>query len=87
MSFPSRTDKPLSNRDSGQTLQASFNEEDFSLSTTGFLTGKVGRRIEVGGADEVETYTFMEDGDVLYVFTLTYTDASKVTLVSAERTA
>ena len=61
MSFPGRTDKPLSNRDAFQTLQGSFNEEDFSLSVSGFLTGKVGRRIEVGGAGAVETYTFKED--------------------------
>lgn len=86
MSFPGRTDKFLSNRDSGQTLQASFNEEDFSLTTAGFLTGKVGRKIEVGGAGAVETYSFMEDGDILYVFTLTYTDGTKTTLLSAERT-
>lgn len=87
MAFPGRTDKQLSNRDGFQTLQASFNEEDFSLTTSGFLTGKVGRRIEVGGAGAVETYTFLEDGDVLYVLTLTYTDVTKATLLSAERTA
>lgn len=87
MSFPGRTDKSLSNRDGFQTLQAAFNEEDFSISTGGFLTGKVGRKIEVGGAGAVETYTFLEDGDTLYVLTLTYTDATKTTLLSAERTA
>lgn len=86
MSFPGRTDKLLSNRDGFQTLQASFNEEDFSLTTAGFLVGKVGRRIEVGGAGAVEIYTFIEDGDTLYELTLTYTDASKTTLLSAERT-
>ena len=86
MSFPGRTDKPLSNRDAFQTLQASFNEEDFSLSVSNFLTAKIGRKIEVGGAGAIETYTFLEGSDVLYVLTLTYTDGTKVTLLSAERT-
>lgn len=86
MAFPGRTDKLLSNRDGNQTLQAAFNEEDFSLTQAGFLVGKVGRRIEVGGAGAVETYTFLEDGDTLYVLTLTYTDGTKTTLISAERT-
>jgi hypothetical protein len=87
MSFPGRTDKQLSNRDAFQTLQGAFNEEDFSITQAGFLVGKVGRRIEVGGAGAVETYTFLEDGDTLYVLTLTYTDGTKTTLLSAERTA
>jgi hypothetical protein len=86
MSFPGRTDKHLSDRDGFQTLQGAFNEEDFSITQAGFLVGKVGRRIEVGGAGAVETYTFLEDGDILYVLTLTYTDGTKSSLLSAERT-
>lgn len=81
------TQKLLSHYDQNQTLKAAFNDVDSSFSNSGFLTGKVGRKILVGGAAEVETYSFIEDGVVLYVLTLTYTSDTKETLVSAERTA
>ena len=82
-----KTQKELSLKDGNQTLQAAFNDVDDSLTTGGFLTGKIGRRIEVGGAGSVETYSYIEDGVLLYVLTLTYTDSTKATLVSAERTS
>ena len=81
------TAKLLSNRDSGQTLQAAFNEEDFSISTTGFLQGFVGRRVDVLDNGASEVYTFSENGKQLFVYTVTYTDGTKAQLLSAERTA
>lgn len=84
----SKTDKNFSDRDYQQTLRLSFNDVDASLTTNGFLIAKVGRKVEVdvsGGS--VAIYTFLENGTTLYQYTLTYTDASRTTLVSAERTA
>lgn len=81
------TEKLLSNRDGNQTLQGAFNEEDFSLTTTGFLQGKVGRRVDVVDGGATEVYTFSENGIPLFEYTITYTDGTKATLLSAERTA
>lgn len=88
MSAEDNTGKNLSNRDGFQTLQAAFNEEDFSFTTSGFLQGKLGRKVEVTNPSAaVEVYTFSENGTTLYELTLTYTDGTKATLLSAERTA
>lgn len=84
----SKTDKLMSDRDFQQTLKLSFNDVDASVTTNGFLIAKVGRKVEIdvsGGS--VAIYTFKENGVTLYQYTLTYTDISRSTLVSAERTA
>lgn len=84
----SKTDKTMSDRDFQQTLKLSFNDVDASVTTNGFLIAKVGRKVEIdvsGGS--VAIYTFKESGVTLYQYTLTYTDASRTILVSAERTA
>lgn len=81
------TAKLLSNRDANQTLQAAFNEEDFSITTTGFLQGFIGRKVQVADQGSVEVYTFSENGKFLFEYTITYTDGTKAQLVSAERTA
>lgn len=82
------TTKPASNLSQENILRASANFEDGSLTTTGFLTGKVGRRVEMAtvGAD-TEVYTFLEDGIQLYEITIVYTDGTKETMLSSERTA
>lgn len=82
-----QTKKFMTDNDPMQTLQGAFNEVDFSFTQSGFLTGRIGRKIEVGGSGAVEIYTFKEDGITLYELTLTYTDSTKATLLSAERTA
>lgn len=82
------TQKPASNMSQENILRASANFEDGSLTTTGYLTGKVGRKVEVTevGAD-TEVYSFLEDGIQLYEITIIYTDGTKSTMLSAERTA
>ena len=92
----SKTEKQLSDRDFQQTLRLNFNDVDASLTTNGFLIAKVGRKVEVdvsGGvpAGSVAVYTFKELQDAAYVtlyeYTITYTDASRTQMISAERTA
>jgi hypothetical protein len=83
-----KTDKLMSDRDFQQTLKLSFNDVDASVTTNGFLIAKVGRKVEIdvsGGS--VAVYTFIENGVTLYQYTMTYTDATRTQLVSAERTA
>jgi hypothetical protein len=88
----SKTNKLLSERDYAQTLQLSFNDVDASVTTTGFLLGKVGRKVEVdvsGGSTAIYTFKELQNGVyvTLYAYTLIYTDSSRTQLVSAERTA
>lgn len=83
-----KTEKLMSDRDANQTLRFVYNDVDASVTTNGFLIAKVGRKVEIdvsGGS--VAVYTFKENGVTLYQYTLTYTDASRVQLISAERTA
>ena len=88
MSAEDNTAKQMSNRDGFQTLQAAFNEEDFSFTTSGFLQGKLGIKVQITiPSAAVEVYTFTEKGTPLYELTLTYSDGTKTTLLSAERTA
>ena len=84
--------KGLSEYDSSQVLQKSFNKEGATLAVDGFLVGKVGRKVNIATAtttvtDDTETYTFSEDGSTLFILTLIYSDGTRATLLSAERTA
>lgn len=81
------TTKNLTRIDGNQVLQASFNVEDSTMLVNGFIVGAVGRKIEVASGGTTDTFTFSENGVTLYVLLLTYTDVTKATLLSAERTA
>lgn len=84
----SNTTKEQTRLDGHQSLKASFNDVDFSLTVNGFLTGKVGRKIEVDYVNTVtEQYNFMENGNLLYTLEVIYTDVTKESLLSAERIA
>lgn len=84
--------KQLSEFDGTQTLRQSLNDVDSSHTTSGFLTGVVGRSIgftttttTVAGDTLVVAYT--ENAIALYTFTLVFTSATQQTLISATRTA
>jgi hypothetical protein len=84
------TQKPLSHLDYEQTLQSSYNDVNATLSVDGFLTGKVGRKVELAIStttvvDDTETYSFSENGIALYTLQIIYTDGTRSQLVSAER--
>jgi hypothetical protein len=88
----STTRKGLSERDANQTLKGSFNDVDSSLTTSGFLIGKVGRKVEAvisttNIANDTITYSFSEDGNALYTYEIIYTDGTRTVLLSAERIA
>ena len=88
----SQTTKSKSDRDGNQTLQYAFNDVDSTISINGFLVGKVGHRITLALSmttvtDDTETWTFFDGTTQLYQLTLIYTDGTRETLISAERTA
>lgn len=84
--------KSLSERDANQVLQSIYNQVDASITTAGFLVGKVGNKIALTIStttitNDTETYAFTENGTALYSLKIIYTDGNRTTLVSAERTA
>lgn len=83
-----QTQKPLSDRDGQQTLQASYNDVNDTLGVDGFVVGKVGRKVVRSQPTSVqEQFDFSEDGTLLYSILVIYTDSTLGTLVSVERIA
>jgi hypothetical protein len=87
-----KTSKRSTRKDGMQTLQMAFNDVDASITTNGFLVGKVGHKVTlaVGTTNFVndsEIYTFLDGDQILYQLKLVYTDAGKTQLLSAERIA
>ena len=88
----SRTTKRGTRKDGMQTLQMAFNDVDESITTNGFLVGKVGHKVTLEIVTttvlgDSELYTFLDGSDLLYQIKLVYTDAEKTQLLSAERIA
>jgi hypothetical protein len=84
------TTKPLSTRDGSQTLQASFNEVNSSITTDSFLVGKVGRKVTqtiltTSIANDTTDLEFSESGVALYTIRVIYTNGTRDVLLSAER--
>lgn len=85
-----QTQKAPSDLDYSQTLQNAFNDVDSTITTNGFLVGKVGRKIVVTLStttivDDTETYAFSENAIALYSLKVIYTDGTRTQLLSAER--
>lgn len=86
----SKTSKTLSERDGQQTLQLAFNDVDATITTNGFLVGKVGRKIvqtisTTSVSNDTATFAFSESGIALYSLKVIYTDSSQSVMLSAER--
>lgn len=87
-----QTTKEPNGLDGAQTLKESYNQVNATLSVDGFLTGLVGRRVDLAitttnVANDTEIYSFSELTVPLYTFQLTYTDGTRSTLLFAVRTA
>jgi hypothetical protein len=88
----SRTTKKGTRKDGMQTLQMAFNDVDASLTTNGFLVGKIGHKVTLEITTttilgDTELYTFLDNDQLLYQIKLVYTDSDKAQLISAERIA
>lgn len=86
------TIKPPSDLDSSQNTQHAFNDVNSSHTVDGFLTGLVGRRVDLTIATtnvtaDTENYSFSELGVALYTLQIVYTDGTRTQLLFAQRTA
>jgi hypothetical protein len=86
------TEKPFSQRDPGQVLQAVMNDVDDTLTVNGFLVSVVGRRIDVTittttVTNDTQNFAFSENGIALYTLKVVFTDSTYSQLVYAERIA
>lgn len=84
------TKKRLSEYDANLIAQKNFVNEDASQVISGFLVGKVGRKIDLTittttVANDTEEYSFSEDGNALYSLRIIYTSGTREILLSAER--
>lgn len=82
--------KDLSERDANQTLQSAYNDVDATISTNGFLVGKVGNQIVLAvstttASNDTYTYTFYDNGNHLYQIQIIYTDSTQSQMISATR--
>ena len=87
-----KTQKSLSQLDGQQTLQSAFNDEDSSMTISGFVDGKIGRKIEqtistTNVANDTSTLTFTENGTILKITKIIYTDSTRSEWLSVERTS
>lgn len=89
----SNTSKRLSERDADQTLQSVYNITDASLTTSGFLSAKVGNKITqvvstTSVSGDTSTFSFYDQQTtLLYSLKLIFTDGTQSTMLSAERIA
>ena len=86
------TSKSPSNQDGLTAIKLAFNEVDATISTGGFLVGKVGHKIELAistttSSDDTETFTFKDGSNTLYAIQIIYTDDTRNIMLSAERIA
>jgi hypothetical protein len=87
-----KTNKLPTHLDYQQTIRNSFNEVDFSVSSSGFLTAKAGRKITqtiktTTLTDDTAEFSYFEDGNLLYTIKVVYTDSTQAVMLSCERTA
>lgn len=86
------TKKQPTHLDFQQAVRQSYNDVDSSVTNSGFLTGKVGRKITqvistTTVTNDTVDFSYLEDGALLYTLRIIYTDGSQNTLLSAERIA
>lgn len=87
----SATQKRFSEFDQNQIFKKSYNDAG-TLSVDGFLTGLVGRKVELTIStttvlNDTQTFQFSENGTTLFVLKVIYTDNTYATMISAERIA
>lgn len=84
------TSKQTSNASNENVLRSAHNEVDASITTNGFLVGKVGHKVTAvvsttNLANDTITFTFFDDATQLYQLKIVYPTAQTIPFVSAER--
>ena len=74
--------------DSAQTQEFAFNDSDKSLTTSTFISSKVGNKIERATVSaSVDDYSYFDGTNLLYTLRVTYTSSAKDEVNSVERIA
>lgn len=82
------TTKPLSEYDADQVLQKIYNKEDASITTNGFLVGKIGHKVvRTAQSGTVDDYSFYDGSTLLYTLRITYNNTDHDEINEAERIA
>lgn len=69
-------------------LAGVYNLEDKSITTSGFLVGKVGHKITYTSiSSTIDDWSYLDGSSLLYTIRITYVDSTKEQILSAERTA
>lgn len=84
------TTKKLSSKNGDTALRSAFNTEDASITTNGFLAGKIGRKVEfsyttTSVSNDTVVVTMKEDSNIIMVYKMIYTDGTRNDLISCER--
>lgn len=84
------TSKPASNASSENVLRSAHNEVDGSITTAGFLVGKVGHKFTAALstttiADDTITYTFFDGAIQLYQLKIVFAASQTLEILSGER--
>lgn len=81
--------KPTSDYDQTIIFQKAYNPQDNSITVGGFVNGRIGNKIVVAyPSSSTETYSYYQNtSELLLTILVTYTDSTKLSLSSVERTA
>ena len=88
----SATTKTPSNMSQENVLRGVHNEQLQVLGVSGFISGKVGHKITqtistTSATDDTLVFTYFDGTTQLMAITVVYTDGTRGTLLSVERTA
>lgn len=80
--------KPMSRMDGQQVLKEIFNQTDHSITTSSFISSKVGNKIErTAVSASVDDYSYFDGANLLYTLRVTYSSSTKEEVNSVERIA
>jgi len=81
------TSKPITDMSSENTLRGAFNDSDQSLTTSTFVTAKVGHKITRTVISAViDDYSYLDGAVLLYTLRITYSNPAHDDVDSVERT-
>lgn len=80
------TSKKFSELDASQVIRKAANIEDGTLAVGGFVSAKVGHRIQcIQASSTVEQYEYYDGDTLLYILEIEYNNSDHDLLVRAER--
>lgn len=84
------TEKVMTQKDADQAIRHSFIDDNGTLSVDGFLSGKVGRRVDLAistttVSGDTATFSFSENGNPILAIQIVYTDGTQTQMLYAVR--